>query len=35
VRKLRALAEKTDALVVTGHAPDAWPRFRHAPAFYD
>jgi glyoxylase-like metal-dependent hydrolase (beta-lactamase superfamily II) len=35
VRKLRALAEKTDALVVTGHDPDAWPRFRHAPAFYD
>ena len=35
VRKLRALADKTDALVVTGHDPDAWPRFRHAPAFYD
>ncbi len=35
VRKLRALAEKTEALVVTGHDPDAWPQLRHAPAFYD
>jgi hypothetical protein len=35
VRKLKALADKTEALVVTGHAPDAWPRFRAAPAFYD
>lgn len=35
VRKLRALADKTDALVVTGHDPDAWPRFKHAPEFYD
>lgn len=35
VRKLRTLADKTGALVVTGHDPDAWPRFKHAPAFYD
>lgn len=35
VRKLRAVAAKTKALVVTGHDPDAWPRFRQAPAFYD
>jgi N-acyl homoserine lactone hydrolase len=31
VQKLRALADKTNALVVTGHDPDAWPHFRHAP----
>ena len=35
VRKLKALADKTDALVVTGHDPDAWPGFQKAPAFYD
>jgi len=35
VRKLRALAAQTDTLVVTGHDPISWPRFRHAPAFYD
>jgi glyoxylase-like metal-dependent hydrolase (beta-lactamase superfamily II) len=35
VQKLRALADKTDAMVVTGHDPDSWTRFQHAPAFYD
>jgi N-acyl homoserine lactone hydrolase len=35
VRKLRALAEKLGAMVVTGHDPKAWPSFRLAPAFYD
>lgn len=35
VRKLKALAARTDALVVTGHDPDAWPGFRQAPAYYD
>jgi len=35
VRKLRALAEKTGAAVVTGHDPVAWPTFKHAPEFYD
>ncbi|WP_024511104.1 N-acyl homoserine lactonase AttM [Bradyrhizobium sp. ARR65] len=35
VRKLRALAERTGATVVTGHDPDAWPGFKLAPAYYD
>lgn len=35
VRKFKALADQTNALVVTGHDPDAWLRFRQAPAFYD
>lgn len=36
VKKLRALAEKTGATVVTGHDPDAWETFNHAPgSFYD
>jgi len=35
VRKLRTLAERSGAEVVTGHDPDAWPTFRQAPAFYD
>ena len=34
VRKLHALAEKTGALVVTGHDPEAWPTFRHAQEYY-
>jgi N-acyl homoserine lactone hydrolase len=35
VQKLKALAARTDAMVITGHDPDAWPQFQHAPAFYD
>ncbi|MGE6605762.1 AttM family quorum-quenching N-acyl homoserine lactonase [Halomonas sp. NPDC076908] len=35
VQKLRALADKTKAIVVTGHDPDAWATFKHAPEFYD
>ncbi|MGB3876169.1 MAG: N-acyl homoserine lactonase family protein [Shinella zoogloeoides] len=35
VRKLHVIADRTDAVVVTGHDPQAWPRFRHAPDFYD
>ncbi|WP_343616578.1 N-acyl homoserine lactonase AttM [Novosphingobium sp.] len=35
VQALRALAERTNAQVVTGHDPDAWPAFRQAPAYYD
>lgn len=35
VRKLRALADKTGALVVLGHDPDEWPGFKHGAAFYD
>ena len=35
VQKLRHLAERTKARVVTGHDPDAWPGFRKAPEYYD
>ncbi len=35
VAKLRRLAEREQAMVVTGHDPDAWPSFRKAPEFYD
>lgn len=34
VQKLHALADKTEALVVTGHDPVAWPEFRQAPQYY-
>ena len=34
VRKLHAVADRTGALVVTGHDPEAWPSFRKAPLFY-
>ncbi|SFB72736.1 Glyoxylase, beta-lactamase superfamily II [Flexibacter flexilis DSM 6793] len=34
VAKLRYIAERYDALVVTGHDPDAWPSFKKAPEFY-
>lgn len=35
VQKLRYLAERTSAIVVTGHDPDIWPTFRKAPEYYD
>lgn len=35
VQKLRSLAAKTEAKVVTGHDPDAWPAFKQSPGFYD
>lgn len=35
VQKLRALADKEKAMVVTGHDPDSWPSFKHAPEYYD
>ena len=36
VRKLRRIAQETGAMVVTGHDPEMWPTFKHAPAsFYD
>jgi glyoxylase-like metal-dependent hydrolase (beta-lactamase superfamily II) len=35
VRKLRRIAERSGSIVVTGHDPDAWARFRHAPEYYD
>lgn len=34
VAKMRFIAEQTDALVVTGHDPDAWPSFKKAPEYY-
>jgi N-acyl homoserine lactone hydrolase len=35
VRKLKRVAERSNATVVTGHDPDAWPKFKHAPEYYD
>jgi glyoxylase-like metal-dependent hydrolase (beta-lactamase superfamily II) len=35
VRKLRALAERTGAVLVPGHDPETWPTFRLAPDYYD
>jgi N-acyl homoserine lactone hydrolase len=35
VRKLHHIARRSDATVVTGHDPDAWPTFKHAPESYD
>ncbi|MFD0706295.1 AttM family quorum-quenching N-acyl homoserine lactonase [Photorhabdus akhurstii] len=35
VQKLQHLAKRTNAIVVTGHDPDAWPTFRKAPEYYD
>lgn len=35
VQKLRMLADKTGAMVVTGHDPDGWKAFKKAPEFYD
>ncbi len=35
VQKMKAIVDRTQAQVVTGHDPDAWPTFRHAPEYYD
>jgi N-acyl homoserine lactone hydrolase len=35
VRKLHRIAERSNATVVTGHDPDAWPQFKQAPEYYD
>ena len=35
VDKLRKVAAEKKAMVVTGHDPDAWPKFKKFPAFYD
>ena len=35
VRKLHHIARRSDATVVTGHDPDAWPKFKHSPGSYD
>ena len=34
VKKLRKIAKENNALVVTGHDPDAWTTFKKAPMFY-
>lgn len=35
VRKLHRIARRSGATVVTGHDPDVWPTFKHAPESYD
>jgi N-acyl homoserine lactone hydrolase len=35
VKKLHRIARRSGATVVTGHDPDAWPRFKHSPDAYD
>ena len=35
VRKLHQVVRQTGAMVVTGHDPDAWPKFKKAPEYYD
>jgi N-acyl homoserine lactone hydrolase len=35
VRKLHRIADRSGSTVVTGHDPEAWPRFKQAPEFYD
>jgi N-acyl homoserine lactone hydrolase len=35
VRKLHRIARRSNATVVTGHDPDAWPKFKHSPEAYD
>ena len=35
VKKLHHIANRSDATVVTGHDPDAWPSFNQSPAAYD
>lgn len=34
VRKLKAVAERENAMLVPGHDPDTWSSFKHAPDFY-
>lgn len=35
VRKLHQVVRQTGAMIVTGHDPDAWPKFKRAPRYYD
>jgi N-acyl homoserine lactone hydrolase len=35
VRKLHQVARQTGAMIVTGHDPDAWPKFKKAPQYYE
>ena len=34
VKKLRKVAKETNAIIVTGHDPDAWATFKKAPMLY-
>jgi glyoxylase-like metal-dependent hydrolase (beta-lactamase superfamily II) len=35
VRKLHQIVRQTDAMVVPGHDPVTWPKFKKAPSYYD
>jgi N-acyl homoserine lactone hydrolase len=35
VKKLHRIAARSSAMVVTGHDPDSWPKFKHSPEAYD
>ena len=35
VKKLHHIARRSEATVVTGHDPDAWPQFKQSPEAYD
>jgi N-acyl homoserine lactone hydrolase len=35
VKKLHRIAAPSNATVVTGHDPDAWPTCKHSPEAYD
>jgi len=36
VRSVRKqVARQTGAMIVTGHDPDAWPKFKKTPQYYD
>jgi len=35
VRKLHQVVRQTGAMVVTGHDPDAWPKFKQSPEYYE
>ncbi len=35
VRKLHQVARQTGAMIVTGHDPDAWPKFKKTPQYYE
>ena len=34
VKKLKMIAQQTDAIVVTGHDLEGWKQFKKAPDFY-
>lgn len=35
VQKIRRTVDSLGATVITGHDPDAWPKFKQAPEYYD